>query len=126
MIHARVGWTLSERPTERSGGLPALRPAHRLPPRVASRRRGDHGQGIGRAGGFAENGDVVRVAAELADIVPHPLQRAYDVQGAVIAGIVQGIAGGEAGMAEPAEKAEAVRTASETSGANWVPPPSTM
>ena len=70
--------------------------------------RGHQVQGVPSAGGFPKHRQVAGVAAEHGDVVPHPLQGADQVQGAVIAGVVRRVAAEQGGMAEPAEGTQAV------------------
>ncbi len=75
---------------------------------AAGERRPHQGGDRPRAGGLAGDGHLGRIAAERADIAPHPLQRRDLVEQAVIARYAFGRFGAERGMREPAEDAEPV------------------
>src|SRR4051812_14044184 len=66
---------------------------------------GGGGGRVGAARRFAEDGDAQRVAAELGDVPPHPVQRRLLVHQAIVPRTVPGI-GAERGMGEEAEDAE--------------------
>src|SRR5262249_59413726 len=73
-------------------------------------RGGGQGRGVGPARRLPEDGDLVRVAAEGGDVVAHPLERAHQVERPEVPralGVARALAA-ERGMAEPAERAEAV------------------
>ena len=72
------------------------------------KRRGDQHAGVDGAGGFAEEGDVGRVAAELRDIAAHPLQGRELIEEAVVAGAVVRRLAGELGMREESHHSETV------------------
>jgi hypothetical protein len=75
---------------------------------AASERRGHEDSRIDRAGGLAEDGDIVGVAAETGDVVVDPLEGKDLIHEAVVArGVVRGFAG-ELGMSEEAEDVKAV------------------
>jgi hypothetical protein len=75
---------------------------------AARERRGHEDSGIDRAGGLAEDGDVVGIAAEAGDVVVDPVEGEDLIHQAVVAGgVVRGFAR-ELGMSEEAEDVEAV------------------
>jgi hypothetical protein len=61
-----------------------------------------------RAGGFAEDDDIVGVAAERGDIVANPAQGGYPIENAVHAGGMFLASAGELWMLQKAEHAEPI------------------
>ena len=107
---------------DRLAGLVALLHRHRLGPTAlghdpveqAPCGRGDEqGQGVVGAGGLAGQGDVAGVTTECRDVVPDPFEPLDDVERAVVARAVEGVAVAQGRVTEPAHLPHPVRDGHE-------------
>ena len=100
-------------PRRKQTGAAATRFDDGFMEQAVRQRRRHHGQDRPAAGGFAEDRDVMRVAAKRRDVLPYPLQRRDLVEEGVVAQQTVRVFPGQRGVREEAEAPHAIVEADE-------------
>jgi len=79
----------------------------------ARQRRGHHGEHRAATGGFAEQGHIARIAAELRDVLAHPFQRRDLIEETIVAKQGIWIFLGQRGVGEESEPSHTIVEADE-------------